>query len=56
MNPLLVAGVTHGSVVVDLGSGDGVLLIAAAKRGAHAIGYELSRSMPYIPPCVLCLS
>jgi cyclopropane fatty-acyl-phospholipid synthase-like methyltransferase len=35
-------------VVVDLGSGDGVLLIAAAKRGAHAIGYELSGSVLFL--------
>jgi hypothetical protein len=31
-----------GSTIVDLGSGDGVLLKAAAKRGYHAIGYELN--------------
>jgi len=29
-------------VVVDIGSGDGVLLRAAVKRGAKAVGYELN--------------
>lgn len=29
-------------LVVDIGSGDGRVLRAAARRGAHAIGYELS--------------
>lgn len=31
-----------GQVLVDLGSGDGSLLIAAAKRGVRAIGYEIN--------------
>jgi hypothetical protein len=31
-----------GSVVVDLGSGDGSFLIAAAKRGLVAHGYEIN--------------
>lgn len=35
-------------VVVDLGSGDGRLLIEAAKRGAKAIGYELNPFMVWI--------
>ena len=39
------AGISSGSVVVDLGSGDGVFLVAAARRGAHAIGYELSQEL-----------
>ena len=39
------AGISAGSVVVDLGSGDGVFLVAAARRGAHAIGYELSQEL-----------
>ena len=34
--------VGRGDVVVDIGSGDGVLLRAAVKRGAKAIGYELN--------------
>ncbi len=28
-------------VFVDIGSGDGIVLRAAAKKGAHAVGYEL---------------
>ena len=38
-------GVGTGSVVVDLGSGDGTFLVAAGKKGAHAIGYELSSEL-----------
>lgn len=47
-----LAGVTDKDYVIDLGSGDGVLVIAAAKRGARAHGieydqglYELSRRL-----------
>jgi SAM-dependent methyltransferase len=47
-----VANVTARDVVVDLGSGDGRSVIAAAKRGARAIGFvynaelvELSRKL-----------
>ncbi len=32
-------------VVIDLGSGDGRLLVEAAKRGARVIGYELNPFM-----------
>ncbi len=35
-----LAGVTPNDVVMDLGSGDGRNIIAAAKRGARAIGVE----------------
>ncbi|MFH1353822.1 MAG: hypothetical protein ABIH36_00880 [bacterium] len=31
--------------LIDLGAGDGKVLLAAAKRGAHALGYELSPIM-----------
>jgi hypothetical protein len=31
-----------GQRLVELGSGDGRMLIAAAKRGIHSIGYELN--------------
>jgi hypothetical protein len=31
-----------GSTIVDLGSGDGVVLKAAARRGYRAVGYELN--------------
>jgi 16S rRNA A1518/A1519 N6-dimethyltransferase RsmA/KsgA/DIM1 with predicted DNA glycosylase/AP lyase activity len=37
-----LAEVTAGQTVVDLGSGDGRLLKAAARRGAYAIGYEIN--------------
>jgi hypothetical protein len=35
-----VAGVTPADYVIDLGSGDGRIVIAAAKRGARALGIE----------------
>src|SRR5690242_20918611 len=34
--------VPEGSTLVDLGSGDGVFLKAAAMRGYHVVGYELN--------------
>lgn len=37
-----LAGIKPGETVYDLGCGDGRLLIAAADKGAKAIGYELS--------------
>ncbi len=37
-----LAEVVKGELVYDLGCGDGRLLIAAAKKGARAIGYEYS--------------
>jgi SAM-dependent methyltransferase len=37
---LAMAQVGPGDVVYDLGSGDGRTVIAAAKRGAHAVGVE----------------
>lgn len=33
---------TSSDVVVDIGSGDGVVLRAAARRGARAVGYEIN--------------
>lgn len=36
-----VAGVKKGDVVYDMGSGDGRIVIAAAKKGARAIGFEI---------------
>jgi precorrin-6B methylase 2 len=36
-----LAEVTAKDTVYDLGSGDGRIVIAAAKRGAHAVGYEV---------------
>src|ERR1700730_13960009 len=35
-----MAGVTPQDYVIDLGSGDGRIVIAAAKRGARALGIE----------------
>ncbi len=37
-----LAAITAGQKVYDLGCGDGRLVFAAAKRGARAVGYELS--------------
>ncbi len=37
-----LARIKKGETIVDLGSGDGRLLYAAAKKGAIAIGYELN--------------
>ncbi len=36
------ANIKEGETVVDLGSGDGRLLIASAEKGANAIGYEIN--------------
>ena len=36
-----LAGVKQGDVVYDLGSGDGRIVIAAAKKGAKAVGFEI---------------
>ncbi len=40
---------TPQDVVVDLGSGDGRVLLAAATRGAQVIGYEIN-------PLLVCIS
>jgi SAM-dependent methyltransferase len=37
-----LADVRAGQTIIDLGSGDGRLLLAAARRGATAIGYEIN--------------
>lgn len=36
-----LAPVSEGDVVLDIGSGDGVVLREASRRGAWAIGYEI---------------
>lgn len=36
-----LAKITSKDTVIDLGSGDGVILFEVAKRGAKAIGYEI---------------
>ena len=40
-----LAKVTAGDYVIDLGSGDGRLVIAAAKRGARALGIEYDENL-----------
>jgi len=40
-----LAGVKSGDYVMDLGSGDGRIVIAAAKRGARAVGFEYNPDM-----------
>ena len=37
-----IAGIKPGMTVYDLGSGDGRILLAAAKKGAKAIGIEIN--------------
>jgi SAM-dependent methyltransferase len=37
--------VGKSDVVVDVGSGDGIILRMAAKRGARAVGYELNPAL-----------
>ena len=37
-----LAGLTAGQTMIDLGSGDGRFLRAAAKRGIRGIGYEIN--------------
>ncbi|HET9917319.1 MAG TPA: methyltransferase domain-containing protein [Candidatus Binatia bacterium] len=36
-----LAGVKNGDIVYDLGSGDGRIVITAAKKGAQAVGFEI---------------
>lgn len=42
-----LANIKQGMRVVDLGSGDGSILIAAARRGAYAVGIEMN---PFLIP------
>jgi SAM-dependent methyltransferase len=47
--PLLdLSGLKAGDTLVDLGSGDGQLLRAAAARGIRCIGYEINPIMAFI--------
>ncbi|HVI69312.1 MAG TPA: hypothetical protein VM581_02540 [Magnetospirillaceae bacterium] len=39
---------TRGDLVIDLGSGDGAVLVAAAKRGYRAVGYDLNPVLNFI--------
>jgi len=36
-----LAGIKKGDVVYDLGSGDGRIVISAAKKGARAVGFDI---------------
>ena len=42
---LRLADVKKGDVVYDLGSGDGRIVIAAAKKGARAFGFDIDPEM-----------
>lgn len=42
------SGIKPGQTVIDLGSGDGRLLFAAAQKGAKAIGYELNPPLVFL--------
>lgn len=42
---IALARITKGTTVIDVGSGDGRVLFAAAKEGARAIGIEIN---PYL--------
>lgn len=43
MNDIVELGeITEQDITIDLGSGDGRLLVEAGKLGAHVIGYELN--------------
>lgn len=44
---LRLADVRPGEVVYDLGAGDGRFVVAAARRGARAVGFEISL-LPYL--------
>lgn len=39
---LKLAGLKPGQTLLELGSGDGRMLLAAAKQGSRAVGYELN--------------
>src|SRR4051812_14236110 len=52
--PLLdLAGLKPGDTIIDLGSGDGRLLLAAARQGATCIGYEINPVM-YLVSLIVC--
>jgi SAM-dependent methyltransferase len=40
-----LAGVKKGDTVYDLGSGDGRIVITAAKKGARAVGFDVDGSL-----------
>lgn len=48
---LRLAEVKPGELVYDLGAGDGRFLLAAARRGARAVGFEIS-ILPFLIACL----
>jgi SAM-dependent methyltransferase len=42
---IALAGVKKGDVVYDLGSGDGRIVITAAKKGARAVGFDVDGNL-----------
>jgi len=40
-----LAGVKAGDTVYDLGSGDGRIVIAAARKGARAVGFDIDSGL-----------
>jgi len=42
-----LADIKKGMTVIDLGSGDGRILLSAASKGANAIGYEINPFLVY---------
>jgi hypothetical protein len=48
---LRLAQIKNNDVFLDLGSGDGRLLIAAAQRGAKAVGWEINPFLILITYC-----
>lgn len=49
-------GFGTGDVLVDIGAGDGKIMLSALHRGARAIGYELSPIMWFVAKVRLMLS
>lgn len=45
---LEIAGLKSGEILIDMGSGDGRILIEAAQHGALAIGYEIDPILVYL--------
>jgi 16S rRNA A1518/A1519 N6-dimethyltransferase RsmA/KsgA/DIM1 with predicted DNA glycosylase/AP lyase activity len=47
-NALDLLDLKPGQTLIDLGSGDGAMLITAAKQGINAVGYEINPLLVYI--------
>lgn len=52
---LMLAGSLKGKRAVDLGSGDGRVMVALAKAGAKVTGYEINPLLVFISRCLLRL-